>query len=303
MNDTLRLGDRGAAVATLQQRLAGAGFPVTRDHVYGPRTEAAVRAFQHARDQVADGIVGPRTWRALRAASTQAGALTQTDVAAAAAALDCDVAAIQAIVEVESGASGYLADGRVDILFERHIMYRQLKAASIDPAPYVETLPGIVNPKRGGYQGGAAEYARLARAQQIDVACAIESTSWGRFQIMGFHWSALGYASAVDFAAAMQASEKNQLDAFVRLLQLSDDGPAALRNHDWAAFARLYNGPAYAAHDYDGKLARAYARHAAAAVDVLGATVDALAAGKDASAPRARRRRKSTAAAAGEASP
>lgn len=34
----------------------------------------------------------------------------------------------------------------------------------------------------------------------------------------------------------------------------------ALMNRDWAAFARAYNGPAYAKNRYDQKLAAAYAR-------------------------------------------
>jgi hypothetical protein len=37
---------------------------------------------------------------------------------------------------------------------------------------------------------------------------------------------------------------------------------AALRRHDWHAFARGYNGPAYARNAYDAKMAEAYARHA-----------------------------------------
>jgi hypothetical protein len=34
-----------------------------------------------------------------------------------------------------------------------------------------------------------------------------------------------------------------------------------LRKHDWARFARGYNGPGYAENKYDEKLARAYAKH------------------------------------------
>ena len=43
--------------------------------------------------------------------------------------------------------------------------------------------------------------------------------------------------------------------AFVTARGLAD----ALARRDWAAFARGYNGPAYAANRYDARLAQAYA--------------------------------------------
>ncbi|MFP2925027.1 peptidoglycan-binding domain-containing protein, partial [Pyxidicoccus sp. 3LG] len=66
---TLREGAKGAAVVTLQNKLKAAGFnPGAADGAFGPKTEAAVKAFQRARGLVADGIVGPKTWGALNAA-------------------------------------------------------------------------------------------------------------------------------------------------------------------------------------------------------------------------------------------
>ncbi|MBP6216492.1 MAG: peptidoglycan-binding protein [Luteimonas sp.] len=60
-------GDRGAAVRELQAGLRKGGFdPGAVDGVFGPRTEAAVRAFQSERGLAVDGIVGPRTWAALK---------------------------------------------------------------------------------------------------------------------------------------------------------------------------------------------------------------------------------------------
>jgi peptidoglycan hydrolase-like protein with peptidoglycan-binding domain len=50
----------------LQTRLRELGFdPGPIDGVLGPKTEAAVRAFQRSRGLVADGIVGPKTRAAL----------------------------------------------------------------------------------------------------------------------------------------------------------------------------------------------------------------------------------------------
>lgn len=67
---TLRQGSRGAAVSQLQQKLRAKGFNVSVDGDFGPKTAAAVRAFQQAHHLGVDGVVGPNTWRALNAVAT-----------------------------------------------------------------------------------------------------------------------------------------------------------------------------------------------------------------------------------------
>lgn len=180
--------------------------------------------------------------------------LTDNDYKQAADALGVEVACVKAVTKVESRGSGFLPSGEPKILFERHWMYKLLKAKTgKEPA-----ISGVCNPVAGGYQGGAAEHIRLNAAVQIDRECALQSASWGLFQIMGFHWKALGYTSVQKFINDQYDSEAKQLGTFVKFLLINTGMLSALKSKDWAKFAKLYNGPDYAKNNYDTKLATAY---------------------------------------------
>lgn len=61
---TLREGSSGEAVRQLQVALSELGHdPGPIDGQFGAQTEAAVKAYQHARGITVDGVVGPVTWR------------------------------------------------------------------------------------------------------------------------------------------------------------------------------------------------------------------------------------------------
>ncbi|HHW56183.1 MAG TPA: LysM peptidoglycan-binding domain-containing protein [Clostridia bacterium] len=63
---TLKIGDRGPFVVNLQARLKSLGFdPGPIDGVFGPKTEAAVKAYQQSRGLPVSGIVNDITWNAL----------------------------------------------------------------------------------------------------------------------------------------------------------------------------------------------------------------------------------------------
>lgn len=257
----LRAGDRGDQVATLQKQLNAAGYPVEVSHLYDEETEKAVQAFQMARGLVDDGIAGPKTLGALRGAPN-AKHLSTADLAKAADLLGVPLASVRAVNEVESRGLGMLPDGRPVILFERHVFWDRLKVHGIDPAAQVAAPRNILSQTPGGYAGGAAEYVRLASAAQIHWAAAVEATSWGAFQIMGHHWDDLAYPDLPSFMEAMERSEADQLEAFVRFIQADPALLAALKGRKWAAFAKIYNGPNYAKNLYDAKLAQAYAKYA-----------------------------------------
>ena len=182
-------------------------------------------------------------------------------IEAAAKKLGCAVAAVRAVIDVES-RGGFLADGRPKILFERHYFSRLTKGA------HDTKHADISNKKWGGYKGGAAEYDRLLRAVALNREAALQSASWGAFQIMGANFKIAGFKNVEDFVKAMVAGEPEQLDAFVSFVQntnLDDE----LRRLDWAGLARGYNGPAYRTNKYDEKLAASYRYHSAGGARVM----------------------------------
>ncbi|MCX4811798.1 peptidoglycan-binding protein [Streptomyces sp. NBC_01239] len=66
--ENLAVGDTGPEVAEAQCLLRRAGIsPGGIDGIFGPLTEHAVKQFQQRSRLVVDGMVGPHTWKALRA--------------------------------------------------------------------------------------------------------------------------------------------------------------------------------------------------------------------------------------------
>ncbi|MFQ3581330.1 MAG: glucosaminidase domain-containing protein [Chloracidobacterium sp.] len=82
--ETLRQGNRGESVRLLQQSLIRLGYMTeaaynTGPGIFGPRTDAALRAFQRDAGITVDGIYGPQTRQALtQALARQAGATSYT---------------------------------------------------------------------------------------------------------------------------------------------------------------------------------------------------------------------------------
>ena len=171
-------------------------------------------------------------------------------VARAAEALHCEQAAIRAVIAVES-RGGFDSQGRPKILFERHYFHR------LTQGRFAAEHPDISARRWGGYGPAARQYERLGSAIALDREAALRSASWGMFQIMGDNFAAAGFANIEAMVAAMMESEDRHLQAFCAFVTAR--GLAhALARRDWAAFARGYNGPAYAANRYDIRLAEAY---------------------------------------------
>ena len=189
-------------------------------------------------------------------------ALSFASIEQAAQSLLLEPCMIKAVVDVESSGSGFLSDGRVKILFEGHVFWKQLKSRGIDPAELAKdpSNTGILYPKwtKKHYRGGSGEWERLELARAINNEAALCSASWGLFQIMGYHYQICGYNNVIDFVAGQANSEEEQLLSFCNFMR-SQNLDGFLAKKDWAGFAERYNGKGYKANNYDTRLASAYA--------------------------------------------
>lgn len=261
----MRAGSRGEHVRVIQQQINESGVTeqLSVDGVFGPLTEQAVRALQRHLGLEPTGEVDHGLSAALRVWDTIPARVTGSALREAAYRLKVDYPAVAAIVAVESRGQPFLAvSERPVILFERHIMRRRLILRGIDPngakSPNLMYDENIVNSRPGGYRGGEREWVRFNLAAAIHRECAIESCSWGLFQIMGFHWERLGYIGAESFMERMHQGVEWHIDAFIRFLEADPVLLQALREHRWAAVAHRYNGPAYKINRYDERLRSEY---------------------------------------------
>lgn len=181
--------------------------------------------------------------------------LTRADFQAVAQRLGCEWEAVAAVAEVESGPlGGFTPDGRPVILYERHLFSRKTNSL------YDVTHPSVSNRTPGGYPRAQADrWAQLAQAYVLNAEAALQSASYGRFQVLGQNFTNLNLPNAAVYVSKLSRSERDQLDAFegfVRANGLADE----LQRKDWAGFAGRYNGPGYSENQYDIKMAQAYAR-------------------------------------------
>lgn len=241
-------------VREIQSHLHRLGYdPGSIDGLFGKNTERFVRAAQLRFGMVPDGVVRKSTWDVLENEHRALLRVRQQDLQRTANRLGVPLATIRAVDRVESRGTGFRSDGRPHILYERHVFRRNTKlrgAPSLiygDPGGYSEGKPVDMS-------SGAWQWERLMDAYFYDPVAALRACSWGRYQVLGENAENLGYSSVFRFVEKMMASERAQLEAFARFIEINDLDDA-LREKDWAAFARSYNGPSYADNNYDTKLA------------------------------------------------
>lgn len=185
-----------------------------------------------------------------------------------------DAPSVLAVSEVESGGRKDLPDGRPQILLEA--LWFHNKTGGRWDASHPAVSSSFWN--QALYRGGAAEYDRLAEASALDETAALESTSWGLFQIMGFNYAAAGFPTVQAYVAAIKGDDDADMAAFTAFVKSNPAMLQAFRAHDDRTFALLYNGPGQVDY-YAAQIAAARDRHLDAGAAAPAPTRRALASG------------------------
>lgn len=210
---------------------------------------------------VVDGVAGPKTRQAVFDVfrNRHADPVSQGELSFFAKSLGGTVRQIKAVAAVEAPRGGWDNTGLLACLYERHYFWKRIRIK----------IPLLSDPTPGGYtidadkDGINDSWEKVVDAALgYNVEEAFESASWGKFQIMGAWWDKLGYASVLDFVYALSRNETAHYDALCRFIktfgltkafQSIGADPESCR-----AFAKGYNGSAYAKHNYHGRIAEAY---------------------------------------------
>lgn len=163
---------------------------------------------------------------------------------------------IRALIEVEAGGRPFDSQGRPAMLFEPHLFWRHLGEG---PKRAQASAQGLAYPnwRSGNYPSDS--YPRMMQAMAIDETAALKSASWGASQILGQNHSLIGFQTVHQMVKAFMDDAQAHIEGMVRFIVVNGID-TDLRANRWAAVARAYNGPGFAANAYDKKLAAAYAK-------------------------------------------
>ncbi|MGS0574543.1 N-acetylmuramidase family protein [Xanthomonas oryzae pv. oryzicola] len=195
--------------------------------------------------------------------------LSDQDIQDAAKELRCEPGLIFAIATQESSQSSFIdLDGNKipAILYERHWFRKLTNPSKNQPSPYEATHPNICGPaykrakknKKGEYvekktgnivqeddiygSPGIHQYKRLLIAYKLNQEAALQSCSWGKFQIMGFNYKVAGFASVKEFTKAMSLSDAEHMKAFLKFAKSNPTLLEGLQNKDYEKIAEGHNG-------------------------------------------------------------
>ena len=150
---------------------------------------------------------------------------------------------LNAVIKVESGGVGFATDtGKIIIQFEPSWFKRK--------SPYTPSGKWSLNK----VESQSKEWIAFNDAFKLNPNAAMESTSIGLMQVMGFHYKTLGFKTVGEMWDFAKVSEANQLEIAIRFIKSIPKLDKALKQGDAETFAFYYNGSQYKKFNYDKRL-------------------------------------------------
>lgn len=165
-----------------------------------------------------------------------------------------ELAVMLAFIEVETGGKGFdPATGKIMIQFEPSWFKKQ--------APFAPS--GLWTLNKVDVQSKEWQAFNDAYIKNRDGA--MESTSIGLGQIMGFHWKRLGFKSVGEMWDFAKLSLEQQIWQIAKFIDTDKALKFAIVEKDWTKIATIYNGSGfkelakkYKREPYDESMKKAY---------------------------------------------
>lgn len=162
-----------------------------------------------------------------------------------------EFAALMSVIGVESSGHGFSnVTDKIIIQFEPSWFKRN----------YVEWKKERIHTKwiDNKVSNQALEWIAFNDAYSVNANAAMESTSIGLMQVMGFHYNELGFSTVNEMWDYAKESEYNQLMLGIKFIKSNKFLDKALKSKDWKTFAKYYNGKNFLKFKYDSRLESLY---------------------------------------------
>lgn len=173
-----------------------------------------------------------------------------------ASAFGFETAVILAFIEVETGGKGFNTDGKIMIQFEPSWFRKK--------APYAPSGKWSVNK----VDVQKKEWEAFNDAYSKHPNAAMEATSIGLGQIMGFHYKRLGFKTVGEMWDHAKTSLENQIWQICQFIATDSRLKKAIVSKDWLTVAKIYNGAGFMAiarkygrEPYNISMEKAYAKY------------------------------------------
>lgn len=159
-----------------------------------------------------------------------------------------DFLLLLSILKIESNSAAFRPDGELTMRFELHI-FKQFYA--IDDNRKAEFVKNFIirgnnhyvyiNGQEIEYHSQGKELEALNIAKSLDESAALQSTSFGIPQIMGFNYRIGGFVNVLQLVDYLKADELNHYKIFIAYLEQRGI-IQYIKSYDYNKIAELYNG-------------------------------------------------------------